>query len=85
MRHCERQSANSPDTVVWCTITVHVRFQPDVARHGLLNPRGAVRHCRCAVDLVQPDHTRVGMIHRGRSLDVMRVESFGKPEVNEFW
>ena len=64
---------------------VHVRFQPDVARHGLLNPRGAVRHRRCAMDLVQSDHTRVGMIHRGRSLDVMRVESFGKPEVNEFW
>ena len=64
---------------------IHVRLQTDVARHGLSNPRGAVRHCRGAMDLVQPDDTRVGVVHRGRSLDVMRVESFGKPEVNEFW
>ena len=64
---------------------VHVRLQTDVARHGLSNPRGAVRHCRGAMDLVQPDDTRVGMIHCGRSLDVMRVESFRQPQVNEFW
>ena len=64
---------------------VHVRLQPDVARHGLSNPCGAVRHCRSTMDLVQPNHGRVGMIHGGRSLDVMRVESSRQPKVNEFW
>ena len=64
---------------------VHVRFQTDVARHSLSNPCGAVRNCRGAMDLVQPDDTRVGMIHCGRGLDVMRVESSRQPEVNEFW
>lgn len=64
---------------------VHVRLQPDVARHGFSNPHGAARHCRGAMDLVQPNHGRIGMVHRGRSLDIMRVESSRQPEVNEFW
>ena len=39
---------------------VHVRLQPDVARHGLANPDGAMRHCVGAVYLVHPDHSASG-------------------------
>lgn len=39
---------------------VHVRLQPDVVRHGFSNPHGAARHCRGAMDLVQPNHGRIG-------------------------
>ena len=64
---------------------VHVRLQSDVASHRLANPSRAARYCVSPVDLVQSDHTRIGIVHRGRSLDVMRVKSSREPEVDEFW
>jgi hypothetical protein len=37
------------------------------------------------VYLVQAHYTRVGVIHRGCGLDVVRIEGFREPQVDEFW
>jgi hypothetical protein len=37
------------------------------------------------VYLVQAHDTRVGVVHRGGGLDVVRVEGSREPEVNKFW
>jgi hypothetical protein len=64
---------------------VHMRLQPDIAGHGFPNASRTARYFAGAVDLVQSDYGRFGMVHRGRSLDVMRVESSRKPEIHQFW
>jgi hypothetical protein len=64
---------------------VHVRLQPDVARHRGADIVGAARHDAAAVHLLQAHDARFGVVHRCRGLDVMRVESSREPEVNEFW
>jgi hypothetical protein len=64
---------------------IHMRLQSDIARHRLPNSRRTAGYFAGPMDLVQLNHSRVRMVHCGRSLDIMRVESFRKPNVNQFW
>jgi hypothetical protein len=64
---------------------IHVRLQPDVARHCLADPFGTTRYDGAAVHLFEAHDTRVGVVHRRCGLDVMCVKGSREPEVNEFW
>lgn len=60
---------------------IHVGFHADIRGHRLANVLGAAGNLGFAVDVVDSDNGRIGMIHRRSCLGVLRVECPSKPQV----
>ena len=63
---------------------VHVRLQSDTGRHGFADAVGAARDGGAAMDLIDLNDRCIGMIHRRRGIDILRVEGAREPEIAEF-
>jgi hypothetical protein len=60
---------------------IHVRLQPDIGGHRLADAARAARNAGTAMDVVDLNDRRFGVIHRGRGIDILRIEGACEPEI----
>lgn len=63
---------------------IHVQFKVDVGGHGRANAFRAASDLWSAMHLIDLDDRRLGVIEGGCSLDVLRIERAGEPQIAEF-
>jgi hypothetical protein len=63
---------------------IHVRLQSDIGGHRLTDAVGAARNVAAAMDFVDLNDRGVGVVHRRRGVDVLRIEGACQPEIAKF-
>src|SRR6188508_3435537 len=64
---------------------VHVRLESDIGGHRLADAVGAAGEAGPAMDFVDLNGLRLGVLHRSRSIDILSVEGAGETEIAEIW
>ena len=63
---------------------IHMRFQSDIGGHRLADAVRAARDAAATVDFVDLNDRGVGVVHRGRRVNVLRIEGACQPEIAKF-